>query len=115
MIAARNPDVDFVISMAGPAVTGYDLLLLQTERILATLGMSEEEMAVALADQRQMMDLTVAGDREALEAFMWETGRKQIEALPAEQKAALGDPDAYLKQQIASVAGRHAGLDARSR
>ena len=32
MPAARNPDVAFVIGMAGPAVSGYDVLLTQVER-----------------------------------------------------------------------------------
>jgi pimeloyl-ACP methyl ester carboxylesterase len=99
MIAANNPDVAFVISMAGPAVSGYDLLLLQTERVLSTSGMSDEEVASAMKDQRQMLDLTVAGDWPALETFMLEVGRKQIAALPAEQREALGDPEVFLQKQ----------------
>jgi pimeloyl-ACP methyl ester carboxylesterase len=101
MIAARNPDVAFVISMAGPAVSGYDLLLLQSERVLAGLEMNAEEQAAALVEQQQVMDLVVAEDWEALEALLWETGRKQIEALPEAQRAALGDIDTFLAQQIA--------------
>lgn len=101
MIAARNSNVAFVISMAGPAVSGYDLLLVQTERILRASDMTEDEVATALAEQRQALDLTVAGDWAALEALLLEVGHRQIEDLPAEQKAALGDVDAYLQQQIA--------------
>ncbi len=101
MIAARDPNVAYVISMAGPAVSGYDLLLVQTERILRSTNMNEEEVATALAEQRQALDLTVAGEWEALEAFLLEVGHRQVENLPAAQKEALGDVDAYLEQQVA--------------
>ncbi len=100
MIAARDPNVAFVISMAGPAVRGYDLLLVQTERILRSTAMNEEEVTTALAEQRQALDLTVAGEWEALEALLLEVGHRQVENLPATQKEALGDVDAYLEQQV---------------
>lgn len=100
MIAAANPDVAFVVSMAGPAVSGYDVLLLQTELVLRASGMSDAELANALEEQRQALDLTVAGDWPALESLLLEAGRKQIAALPAEQREALGDPEAFLQKQI---------------
>lgn len=78
MIAARNSNVAFVISMAGPAVSGYDLLLVQTERILRASDMTEDEVATALAEQRQALDLTVAGDWAALEA-LWSKVRSQTD------------------------------------
>ena len=66
MIAARNPNVAFVISMAGPAVSGYDLLLLQTERILSVSGMDAEEVKQAMEDQRQLLALIMAQEWYAL-------------------------------------------------
>lgn len=100
MIAARNPDVAFVITMAGPAVSGYDLLLVQTERILRAADLSEEAVTTTMAQQRQLMDLTVAEKWDELKALLLDVGRQQIDALPAAQKEALGDVDAYLNRQI---------------
>ncbi|MEZ4622481.1 MAG: alpha/beta fold hydrolase [Caldilineaceae bacterium] len=100
MIAARNPDVAFVIAMAGPAVSGYDILIVQTERILRTADLSEEAVTAAMAQQRQVLDLTVAEKWDELKALLLNVGHQQIDALPAAQKEALGDVDAYLNQQI---------------
>ena len=46
--------------------------------------------------------LAQAGDWQALEAFLVETIRAQIEALPEEQRAQLGDTDALVAQQAAA-------------
>lgn len=100
MIAARNPNVAFVISMAGPAVSGYDLLLLQTERILSVSGMDAEEVKQAMDDQRQLLALIMAQEWDGLKAKLLETGRQQIEALPEAQKKQIGDPEAFLQKQI---------------
>ena len=40
MVAARNPDVAFLISMAGTAVSGYDTIIKQVERLALASGAS---------------------------------------------------------------------------
>lgn len=100
MIAARNPNVAFIISLAGTAVPGYDVLLVQNERILRASGATEQEVEAGIAEARRSMDLNLAGDWEALEDLAYETGRRELEALSEEERQALGDADTYLENQI---------------
>ena len=48
------------------------------------------------------MDLVVAQDWEALETAMTELANTQMAALSEDQKAALGDVNAYAQQQVAA-------------
>ncbi|GAB4310037.1 MAG: hypothetical protein Kow0097_11400 [Candidatus Bipolaricaulota bacterium] len=48
-----------------------------------------------MPQQREVLDLVVARDWEALETRVVEIKRAQIAALPPEQQQALGDPDAF--------------------
>lgn len=102
MIAARNPKVAFVISMAGPAVDGYNVLLVQLERVVRAEGGSEDEVAEAAEDQRITLDLAMAEEWEELEAFLLETYREGLQALSEEEKAAIGDLEVAAQQRAAS-------------
>ncbi|MBC7169692.1 alpha/beta fold hydrolase [Candidatus Bipolaricaulota bacterium] len=94
-VAARRPEVAFVVSLAGIAVTGYETIVRQVELIVLAAGMGREAAAEAAAQQREVLDLVVARDWEALETRVVEIKRAQIASLPPEQQQALGDPDAF--------------------
>jgi len=91
MVAARTPEVAFVISMAGPAVDGYNAILMQVEHGARLAGGCEQAVAEALEQQRIVLDLTLAGEWEDLQAFLHEIILGQLQALPKEKQAALGD------------------------
>ncbi|GAB4572961.1 MAG: hypothetical protein Kow0077_13850 [Anaerolineae bacterium] len=103
MVAARNPNVAFVISLAGSAVPGYDVLVRQNERLLATAGVSEEEIAARVAWVRTLMDAMLAEDWAQVEGLLREDYARAIADLPAEQRDALGDVEAYIDEQIAAA------------
>lgn len=106
-VAARDADIAFVVSIAGPAVPGYELLIRQNELVFQSSGLDEAAIEQQVRAARQAMDLTVAGDWEALEALLWTTGRSELAAMSEEQRAALGDPEAYLQVQIPAVLRRY--------
>lgn len=101
MVAARNPKVAFVISMAGPAVNGYDLLIRQEARIQAASGLTKEQIEQANAISRKMLDLTKAQDWQTLEKFVLETVTNQLQALPEAQRKAIGNLTAYAQKVTA--------------
>jgi pimeloyl-ACP methyl ester carboxylesterase len=107
MAAAQNPEVAFVIAMAGAAVPGYEVLLVQLERIMQAAGASEEEVMAAKAEQQTALALAVAGDWEALESTIYDALLRQLQGLPEEQLAILGDLEAVAKagtaQQLAAL------------
>ena len=100
MVTARNPNIAFVISMAGDAVGGYHLLIKQLERIVIASGASEEEVAAAVEQQRSILDLARAEKWEDLQAFLYTTVLGQLQALPAEQKATMGDLETAARQGV---------------
>jgi uncharacterized protein len=99
MVTARDPNVAFVISMAGAAVPGEEVLLVQIERIARASGMDEEEIAEALRLQRTLMDLAGAEDWEAFEALLYETLLEQIQELLEEAREAIEDPEAVARER----------------
>jgi len=88
-VAARRPEVAFVVSLAGIAVTGYDTIVRQVELILLAAGRSADEAAAAAAQQSAILDLVLARNWESLEALVVDIKRAQIAALPPEQQQAL--------------------------
>ncbi len=97
MVAARRPEVAFVVSLAGSAVTGYETIVRQVELIVLAAGASADAAAAAAAQQRVILDLVVAGDWEALETLVVEIKLAQIAALPPAQQQALGDLNALAR------------------
>jgi len=102
MVAARNPTVAFVISMAGTAVDGYQTLLKQVERLALASGASQTAADLAVAQQREALDLAMNQDWPALEALIQQIAQDQAAGLSEEQRAALGDLDAVIQAQVAA-------------
>ena len=100
MIAARNPRVAFVISMAGPGVPGYDLLITQNDRVRTALGLSREEIAQGTAQARAVLDLIRAEQWDRLRSVLMETGRRQLAALPEQERAKLPPLERIVDEQM---------------
>ncbi len=86
MVAARNPNVAFVISMAGPRVRGYELLIKQEERILSSMGMTGKPLEDAQQSSKKSLDLILAKDWIGLEELIYPLALEQLRALPENQK-----------------------------
>lgn len=99
MVAARNPRVAFVVSMAGTAVPGYDLLLVQLERVLKANNTPEAQVKQMMETQRKTLDFLRARDWKGLEAYMYPLVLEQLKALLEEQKKALGDLEAAARTE----------------
>ena len=89
---------DFVICLAGPAVTGYDLLLEQIGDISRLSGDDEERTRQLVEGQRDVMDAVLLGDSgaAALDSVLESQIRAQISSLSGEELAAIGDVDDYV-------------------
>ncbi len=65
MVAARRPEVAFLVSLAGPAVKGVEVLKEQQKAILRAEGMTEEMIQFSANANAQMFDVIEASnDRE---------------------------------------------------
>jgi hypothetical protein len=92
---------DFVVCMAGPAVSGYDLLLVQVVEQARLSGFTEEQAASQRDAQRRIMDLVLSGGGdEEIGTIVAEQVRAVIALMPPEQVAMLGDTAAYVAESV---------------
>lgn len=93
MLGARNDDLDFIISLAGPGVNGRDVLLVQNQRVLEAEGATQEQIDTQLAFVEELT--TKLDDPAAVEALIYAHTLEQAKALPDAERAALGDLEDY--------------------
>jgi uncharacterized protein len=86
MVAARNPKVAFVISMAGPGVRGYELMIKQNERVLNAMGMTGKQLDDSMKTAKKSLEMILAKDWAGLEKIMYPVALEQLRALPENQK-----------------------------
>ncbi len=88
MVAAKSKDVNFIVLLAGPGISGYDILLLQTEMISKANGMDESNLKKELDFLKGGLDILVKGSnldeiKSALTDYIQEKINTQPELLPA--------------------------------
>lgn len=110
LIAASDPGsgADFVICLAGPSVTGYEILLSQVEDLARLEGEDEERIEELVGLQRSIMDAILRGEpgRQQLDGLIEQQLRDEVAGLSAEELEELGDVDLYVasvKLQTLSV------------
>jgi pimeloyl-ACP methyl ester carboxylesterase len=95
MVGARNDDLDFIISLAGPGVPGREVLTLQSRLLMEAEAAGEEAVADQVAFIEELMTLT--DDPEAAEALIYERALEQVQAMQEEERAILGDLEEYAR------------------
>ncbi|MCK5786119.1 MAG: alpha/beta hydrolase [Candidatus Sabulitectum sp.] len=105
MVASWKPeDVAFVVSMAGPSISGYQVLLGQVETLGLQAGLTEEEVASKVEVQREIMDIILAGnDNSELEELLRSETIESLQGLSEADLAAIGDFDAYVEGLVAQT------------
>lgn len=95
MLGARNDDLDFIISLAGPGVVGREIYALQSELIPRAEGANEG----LIASQKRLAEgvMERLDDPEALEEFIYQETMVQLLTLPKEQRDQIGDLEAYAR------------------
>jgi uncharacterized protein len=101
-MAAADADVAFYVLMAGAAVNGADILVVQNQRIYAAENLSEAEAAAQVAFVQAMFPLVIAGDTNALTSLLDTRVREQIAALPEAQQSQIGDVDNFVQRSVAA-------------
>ncbi|MBZ0281318.1 MAG: alpha/beta fold hydrolase [Anaerolineae bacterium] len=105
MLGANNPNVAFIVSMAGTAVTGREILVLQTELISRANGTPEEQIIDQVRLLQDLTDAVTADELENAEEIIYQAAVEQIAVLPEAQRASIGDVETYARnlaqQQLA--------------
>ena len=97
----QSDDVDFIVLMAGPGMTGKEILMLQTALIMKSNGIDEETISKDVENAVKMYDIIInekdsSTAREKLKEISDESYAKMSE----EEKAQFGDPEIFFNQQV---------------
>ncbi len=104
MLGATNENLAFVVSMAGPAVTGADVLLVQNKRILEAENSPADAVKAQLEFLPKLFEQIQAKDAEGIRQLVHDAVLIAIKFLPADKLEEIGDVEAYAKQQADSSA-----------
>lgn len=103
MVAARNRRAAFVISMAGPGVRGYEVLVVQGQRTLRAEGLEESQIGQFSRTQRTILDLIIAENWAELESRIFAQILASLRALPPERRRQIGDLEAVARRDTGRV------------
>lgn len=104
IVAADNPDVAFLVMMAGPGVSGEKILLLQQELMVRAEGGSEQEIKTTRKTSKKMFkELRKSTDIEKTKKELIQYAIKELNKLPEADKAKLGDLDKLAEQQVGVI------------
>ncbi len=89
IVASRNSHIAFIVSLAGPGVKGYDILLQQARDILTATGASEAEISETTATNSRLfkMAVEVQDQRQfAKDAMAWYGSELDKQGLGVEER-----------------------------
>lgn len=103
MIAARNNDISFIVMLAGPGITGKEIVLLQTELIEKASGVSEEEVKITINMYKGVFDIIKKNDNEDKIKSEVKSFVEQQYAEHPEMLNSSGEVDDKMIEQMISV------------
>ena len=109
MAAAREPQVAFLVLMAGTGIPGERLIRMQIEAVARSRGAGEEAVRKELAlNEKLFAVLQSPADPATLERKMKRIAREALAAMSAEEKKQLGESE---EGQAADIKSYVADLD----
>lgn len=101
MLAAQQPELAFVVALATPALSGYETVKDSLNRLTESMDIPADMARQAAQRELAAMDLALAEEWDALEAHLTEAILAPLQDLTEEQRAAVGDLDALVEEQVA--------------
>jgi pimeloyl-ACP methyl ester carboxylesterase len=99
MVAARSNDVSFIVLMAGPGLTGAEILERQGQLILKATGASEAQLEQQRLIQKRLIDVVVnEKDEKAAKDKLAAALKAAIAELPEKEKKSLGEAGGALSE-----------------
>lgn len=103
MLGAENPNIAFIISMAGTSVNGEDVLYLQNARLMEAEGATEEQVASQMVFLEALFMALEENDSATIETITLEQLRNSLTSLSEEELATLGDVDTFIETQVETL------------
>jgi fermentation-respiration switch protein FrsA (DUF1100 family) len=107
LVAAESDEVAFIVLLAGPGITGEEIILLQSELIGRAQGLSDEQISRNLKAQGMIFELVTGTDNPAsVRDEVRQILVDLLEAMSEEERQAAGFTEAAIPAQLAQVTSR---------
>jgi hypothetical protein len=104
IVASRNASVSFIVLLAGPGITGEDLLLLQGRAIAKAQGASDADIAAAMKVNKKLYDIAQEkGDEAVIAAKVKKAYLDYIKSTPEAKGVADATLSATADQAVQSL------------
>ena len=104
LAASQSDKIAFVVLLAGPALTGEEILYLQGEAIIRAGGGSDEDVALQRALQEQMFRAIRTDEGwDSVRALLRQQIEQSMADIPEEQRAELPNQEDLATQRIAAA------------
>jgi len=104
MVAVKSPDVAFIVLMAGPGLTGEEILYLQGALISRAMGVSEEDIAKNRQFNEKIFSvIKEEKDKKNTEERLHQMFMEDWEKMSEEEKSMIDDPEVFIKTQLQSL------------
>ena len=101
MVAARSPDVAFIVLMAGTGLPGEEILYLQGQAVMKAMGADENALKNQLEVQKRLFEIVkTEKDEKAAGEKLRDVTKTWMDSLSEGQRNALGNVDAFITGQL---------------
>jgi uncharacterized protein len=104
LAAVQDDNIDFIVLMAGPGMSGKEILRLQTALIMRVNGADEESIKSEVETSMEVYDIVInMKDTSAAKEKIRDLFEKRYSEMSEEEKAQLGDGEKYFNQQMKTL------------
>lgn len=104
IVAVKSPDVAFIVLMAGPGLTGEEILYLQGALISRAMGVSEEDIIKKRQFNEKIFSVLIGEeDSEIAEERLRQMFEEDWEKMSDEEKEQIGDSEVFLEAQLQNL------------
>lgn len=101
MVAVETGKPAFLVLLAGPGISGRELLVEQVGAIARSGGADDATVQAQMDQEKRVLDAVLSGvGLEEMKAEFVKEVRAQAEQLPADQKQTLGDLDKWAEETV---------------
>jgi hypothetical protein len=100
---SKLDDVAFAVLVAAPAVSGEEIIYKQVELIMRANNASEEEIKIALSNNKEIFNIIKAGgDKDTLKKVISKQVKDELDKMPDENKKELANNDLFIQSLVDS-------------
>lgn len=104
IVAVKSADVAFIVLMAGPGLTGEEILYLQGALISRAMGVSEEDIIKKRQFNEKIFSVLIEEeDSEIAEERLRQMFEEDWEKMSDEEKEQIGDSEVFLEAQLQNL------------